>query len=84
MPIDIEVSRVSGAGTIFEDVHPPRIFRAGRHVIRNDVQKQAYALFLQSRLERLKLIFVAQLGVKVRGIRHVVSVLAAGPALQEG
>src|SRR5260370_12788713 len=83
MPIDIEVSCVSRAWAILEHVHPPRIFWAGSHVIRNDIEKQAHAVFLQGRLERLELAFVAQLTVNARGICHVVSVLTAEPALQK-
>src|ERR1700733_3035373 len=77
MPIDIEIGCVSGCGTILKDIHPPWIFRARSHVIRNNVQQQAHALFLQLRLEGLKLLFVAQLAVNPQWIRDVVPVLAA-------
>src|SRR5271170_4563799 len=39
---------------------------------------------MQRRLEGLKLLFVAELAVNPQGIRDVVSVLAAGPAPQQG
>src|SRR5579863_938768 len=46
VPLNVEIGRKCGLGTVLQHVHPPRIFRAGRHMIRHDVEQQSHAAVL--------------------------------------
>src|SRR6516164_9156929 len=59
MPIDIEIGCVSGARSIFQDVHPPGVFLIRRHMIGNDVEKQPHTPLLKGCLEGSELLFLA-------------------------
>src|ERR1700680_2051807 len=77
MPFDIEEGGVGGLGAIFEDIHPPRIFGAGGHVIGNGVEEETHAAILQFGLQGGEVLFAAKIGIDPRGIGHVISVTAS-------
>ncbi len=84
-PIDIEESRMTGAGAIFEDVVPPFVLIADdAHVVGNDVEDLAHAVGMQG----LDPGFIVRLGAdfRIEGlvIGDIVAVLAAGPGFEIG
>ena len=40
-PVDVEVVEEARVLAVFENAHPPRVLRTGRHVIRDDVEEQS-------------------------------------------
>jgi hypothetical protein len=79
VPVDVEVSGVRRAGTVFEHVHPPGIVGAGRHVVGHDVQKQSHAVTVEPFDQLLEFPLRPQLGVDAQGVRNVVAVGASAP-----
>src|SRR5579871_209546 len=77
MPIHIEECSECGLRTVLQNIHPPRIFGAGRHVIRNGIEQQPHATALELALQRSKFFFAAQFRVNARWIDDVISVTAA-------
>src|SRR6266852_6684585 len=51
-PVDVEVVEKPRLRSVLENAHPPRVLRAGRHVIRNDVEKKAELVLLQILVQR--------------------------------
>ena len=82
MPFDVEKCGKRGLRAIFQDIHPPGIFRAGSHVIGHSIEKQPHAAILQFGLQHCEFFFGAQFGIDAAGIGDVVSVPAALSARQ--
>src|ERR1700722_1883073 len=78
-PIDVEVRRVGRFRSILEHVHPPGVFAARRHVIRNDVEDQTHAALAEFFAEHVEVAFGSEVWIKPRRIGDVVSVRAAAP-----
>ena len=57
MPVDIEIGGERRVRPIFENIHPPRIFAAGCHVIRHDIQQQSHAAVFQFAQKLVKISF---------------------------
>ena len=83
VPIHVEVGRIHRSRAVFEQIHPPGIFRAGCHVIWHDIEQQPQTVFLQIGLKSVKLLLAAQVAVNARRISGIVAVAAAAAALQQ-
>ena len=82
MPVNIEVSCIRRLRPVLQNVHPPGIFHACRHVVGHDVEDESHATLLEFALEMLKVFFRAQFRINPRGVGDVVAVAAALPAAQ--
>src|SRR5262249_49789471 len=83
MPIDVEVRRVWRFRAVLENVHPPQIFAAGRHVIRDDVKDHAHAVSTQSLLKSQEISLASQLRIESGGIDDVIPVHTSTTAAQD-
>ena len=83
-PIDVEVGCVGRFGAVFQDVHPPGIFAARRHVIRHDVEDQAHAALAQIFAKRVEIAFGAEFRIETRRIGDVIAVLLPRRAVRIG
>src|SRR5579863_311637 len=82
-PIDIEVGCVGGLRTIFEHVHPPRVFAASRHVIWNNVENQPHTAPAQRFPESEEIDFGTKLWIQASRVGYVITVAAAVPRSQD-
>jgi len=46
IPVDVKEVGIRGAPALLQDVHPPWVLQAGRHVVGHDVEKKPHATAL--------------------------------------
>ena len=85
VPVDIEKTRIGGAGAIFQHIHPEGIpLSLDAHMVRDDVQDLAHVPPLQFADQRLVFILRADLRVQAVLVQDVVAVQAARARLEVG
>ena len=62
---------------VFENAHPPRVFRGSGHVIGNDVEKESEIEPFQFIMQRVEVSFGSELRIQRRGVDDVVSMQRA-------
>ncbi len=84
-PVNVEVGCIHGAGTVFQNVHPPGVGRmVDAHVIGHHVDQPFHAVLAESGRERVESLLAAEFGVEPAVVRYVVTVRTARPCLQDG
>jgi len=78
-PINVEPTRERRPFAMREHVRPIRILRPDRHVIRDDVDDQPHATFVERAGESIEIVAGAELRIDALRIDDVVAVHAAAP-----
>src|ERR1700683_630964 len=76
-PIDVEVAGELRILSVFQHIHPPRVFLAGHHVIGDDVQQETHSVVFEFLDERLKFFFGSKFGVTAHRIGDIVPMRTA-------
>src|SRR6185369_9717309 len=82
-PVDVEVVDEARLRPVFQDAHPPRVFRGRRHVIGDDVQEKPEAVAPKLFVQRVEIVVRAEIGVQRVRVDDVVTVRAPLARLQD-
>ena len=84
VPIDVEERRVGRLAAVFENIHPPWIFRTRSHVVRHDIDKKAHVMLAQPLDKPVHFLLGTELGIDAQRIGYVVSVVASAARFYRG
>ena len=79
-PVDVEIASVGRGSTVFQDIEPPGIVLAqDAHVIGNDVENLAHAMFVKGVHEALVIFGAADFWIELMMVDDVIAMHAPGP-----
>ena len=83
-PVDVEIFGEPAFLPVRQDIHPPRIIAADRHVVRNDVDDNPEFVTPELMYQPSQGFLAAEFGIDPRGIDNVVTVRRARAGRQDG